>query len=145
MPEDQSPTLNAKHKKNVTAVVGDSMVKNLQGWRLSTEENHVVVKSFAGATSSDMEDYVKPVIRKETHKLIVHVGTNDLKKLPPNRVAEGIANIANQIQEDSPGTEIVISSLLARSDKPELSAKVKETNKLTLFAVRVSGNLLTIN
>ena len=77
--------LNTKHTKNVT-VVGDSMVKNLQGWRrLSTEENHVVAKSFAGATTSDMEDYVKPVIRKEPQKLILHVGTNDLKKLPPNR------------------------------------------------------------
>ena len=130
LPEDQSPTFNAKHTKNVTVVVGDSMVKNLQGWRLSTEDNHVVVKSFAGATTSDMEDYVKPVIRKEPQKLILHVGTNDLKKLPPNRIAEGIANIATQIQEDSPGTEIVISSLLPRSDKPELSAKVKETNKL---------------
>ena len=114
----------------MTVVVGDSMVKNLQGWRLSTEENHVVVKSFAGATTSDMENYVKPVIRKEPQKLILHVGTNDLKKLPPNRVAEGIANIATQIQEDSSGTEIVISSLLPGSDKPELSAKVKETNKL---------------
>ena len=37
LPEDQSPTFNAKHTKNVTVVVGDSMVKNLQGWRLSTE------------------------------------------------------------------------------------------------------------
>lgn len=128
LPEDQSFTYN--HAKNVTVVVGDSMVKNLQGWRLSTEENHVVVKSFAGATTSDMEDYVKPVIRKEPQKLILHVGTNDLKKLSPNRVAEGIANIATQIQEDSPRTEIVISSLLTRSDKPELSAKVNETNKL---------------
>jgi lysophospholipase L1-like esterase len=87
-PEDQSPTFNAKHTKNVTVVVGDSMVKNLQGWRLSTEDNHVVVKSFAVATTSDMEDYVKPVIRKEPQKLILHVGTNDLKKLPPNRIAE---------------------------------------------------------
>ena len=130
LPEDQSPTFNAKHTKNVTVVVGDSMVKNLQGWRLSIEENHVVVKSFTGATTSDMEDYVKPVIRKKPQKLILHVGTNDLKKLPPNRVAEGIANIATQIQEDSAGTEIVISSLLPRSDKPELSAKVNETNKL---------------
>ena len=50
--------------------------------------------------------------------------------LVSNMEAEGIANIATQIQEDSPGTEIVISSLLPRSDKPELSAKVKETNKL---------------
>jgi hypothetical protein len=31
LPEDQSPTFNAKHTKNVTVVVGDSMVKNLQG------------------------------------------------------------------------------------------------------------------
>ncbi|CAB4024569.1 gag-pol poly, partial [Paramuricea clavata] len=130
LPEDQSPTINAKHTKNVTVVVRDSMVRNLQGWRLYTEENHVVVKTFAGAKTSDMEDYVKPVIRKEPQKLILHVGTNDLKKSPPNRVAEGIANIATQIQEDSSGTEIVISSLLPRSDKPELSAKVNETNKL---------------
>ena len=148
LPEDQSFTYNAKHAKNVTAVVGDSMVKNLQGWRLSTEENHVVVKSFAGATTSDMEDYVKPVIGKEPQKLILHVGTNDLKKLPPNRVAEGIANIATQIQEHFPRTEIVISSLLTRSGKPELSAKVNETNKLInaiCCTVKVSGNLLTIN
>ncbi|CAB4017980.1 Scavenger receptor cysteine-rich type 1 M130 [Paramuricea clavata] len=106
------------------------MVKNLQGWRLSTEKNHVVVKGFVGATTSDMEDYVKPVIRKEPQKLILLVGTNVLKKTTPNRVAEGIANIATRIQEDSPGTEIVLSSLLPRSDKPELSAKVSETNKI---------------
>ena len=58
------------------------------------------------------------------------VGTNGLKKSTPNRVAEGIENIATQIQEDSPRTETVIPSLLPRSDKPELSAKVNETNKL---------------
>jgi hypothetical protein len=66
------------------------MVKNLQGWRLSTEENHVVVKSFAGATTSDMEDYVKPVIRRATKTNPTRRYINDLKKLPPNRVAGGI-------------------------------------------------------
>jgi hypothetical protein len=36
-------------KKKVTAVLGDSIIKNLQDWRLSDDNNHVVVKSFAGA------------------------------------------------------------------------------------------------
>ena len=105
------------------------MIKSLQGWRLSNTENHVVIRSFGGATTSDMEDYIKPVIRKEPEKVILHVGTNDLKTLSPNRVAEGIASIATQIQQNSPKTEVVISGLLTRTDKSDLSAKVNDTNK----------------
>ena len=90
--------------------------------RLSSTENHVVVRSFGGATTSDMEDYIKPVIRKEPEKVILHVGINDLKTLSPNRVVEGIANIATQIQQDSLRTEVVISGLPTRADKSDLSA-----------------------
>lgn len=61
---------------------------------------------------------------------LLHVGTNELKKLSPNRVAERIVNIATQIQGDSPRTEVVISGLLTRPDKLDLSVKVNETNKL---------------
>jgi lysophospholipase L1-like esterase len=67
---------------------------------------------------------------KEPNKVILHVGTNDLKHLSAKRVAEGIANPATQIEEDSPATSIVISSILPRSDKSELSAKATEANKL---------------
>ena len=117
--------------KNVTVVAGDSIVQNLQGWRLSNTDNHVVVKSFSGANITDMEDYLKPILRKEPNKVILHVGTNDLKHLSAKRVAEGIANLATQIEEDSPATSIVISSILPRSDNSELSAKATEANKLT--------------
>ncbi|CAB4018992.1 Hypothetical predicted protein, partial [Paramuricea clavata] len=48
--------------KNVTVVAGDSIVQNLQGWRLSNTDNHVVVKSFSGANITDMEDYLKPIL-----------------------------------------------------------------------------------
>ncbi len=44
----------AKSDKKVTVIAGDSIVKHLHGWRLSDTNNHVVVKSFAGAT---IEDY----------------------------------------------------------------------------------------
>ena len=30
----------------------------LKGWRLSDSNNHVVIKSFSGATLTDMEDYL---------------------------------------------------------------------------------------
>ena len=89
------------------------------------------VKSFSGATVNDMEDYLKPVLRKEPNKIILHVGTNDLKSVPANRVAEGIANLVTQIKEESPATSIVISSILPRSDNADLSAKALEVNRLT--------------
>ncbi len=71
----------AKSDKKVTVIAGDSIVKHLHGWRLSDTNNHVVVKSFAGATIEDMGDYLKPVIHKEPESIILHVDTNDLKSL----------------------------------------------------------------
>ena len=66
---------NSFTKKPVTVIVGDSMVKNVRGWELSNPIKKVIVKSFSGATTEDMEDYLKPVLRKEPGNLILHVGT----------------------------------------------------------------------
>ena len=69
----------------------------MQGLRLSDSNNYVVVKSFGGANISDMEDYLKPIIRKEPANLILHVGTNDLhKSLTTHQIAEGIVNLGIQ-------------------------------------------------
>ena len=102
----------------VTVIAGDSIIKHLQGWRLSDTDNHVVVKSFSGSTIEDMEDYLKPVIRKEPESIVLHIGTNDLNKLSPKQVADSITNLGIQINEESPNTAIVISSILLRTDKP---------------------------
>ena len=107
----------SKFKKKVTVIAGDSIIKHLQGWRLSDTNNHVVVKSFSGATIEDMEDYLKPVIRKEPESIVLHIGTNDLNKLSPKQVADSITNLGIQINEESPKTTIVISSILLRTDK----------------------------
>ena len=84
------------------------------GWRLSDDNNHVVVKSFAGANCSDMEDYMKPVARKEPENTIVlHVETNDLNKsASSDQIAQGIINLGIQINQDSPQTSITISEIL---------------------------------
>ena len=76
-------------RKPITVICGDSIVKNVRGWELSGAANKVVVKSSSGATTSDMEDYLKPIIRKEPENVILHVGTNDLKSAQsPQQVAE---------------------------------------------------------
>ena len=58
-----------------------------------------------------MEDYLRSVIREEPHKIILHVGTNDINRQPAGRVAQEIANIGTQIAQDSPATSIAISSM----------------------------------
>ena len=60
-----SPKSSQSPSKKVTVVAGDSILKHVEGWRLSNTSNHVVVKSFSGATTSDMEDYLRPVLRKK--------------------------------------------------------------------------------
>ena len=40
--------------KFVTAIVGDSMIKDVYCWELSDTEEKVVVKHFSGSTTEDM-------------------------------------------------------------------------------------------
>ena len=78
----------------MTVIVGDSMVKNVRGWDISNQKDKVIVKSFSGATTEDMEDYLKPILRKEPENLILHVGTNDLKVTEPAHLSNSIESLA---------------------------------------------------
>ena len=108
--DNQSPSLS----KKVTVIAGDSILKHLEGWRLSNSSTRIVVESFSGATTSDMEDYLKPILRKEPNKIILHAGTNDITHLTAQRVAEGVLNLG-MVNQDSPTTELVISGILPRT------------------------------
>ena len=48
------------------------------------------VKYFPGATTEDMEDFIKPILRKELDNIIIHVGANDVKAQEPRLTAKGI-------------------------------------------------------
>ena len=85
------------------------------------------------------EDFLKPVIRKEPNSIILHVGTNDVEHHTAKRVAEGVLNLATQVTQDSPSTEVVISAILPRTDKPNLMAKVKEANRI-MYSFCVANN-----
>lgn len=117
--------------KRLVFVAGDSIIQHVHGWELSDSQTHVAVKSFSGAKTEDMEDYLKPLIRKEPDELIIHIGTNNIKgNETPRMVAEHVVNLGLQIQQNSPKTKVTVSELTVRKDKPEILNKIKDTNTL---------------
>ena len=58
------------------------MLKHLNDWEMSKKKVQsdckIFVKHFSGATTNCMEDYIKPSLRKDPNRIILHVGTNDL-------------------------------------------------------------------
>ena len=64
--------------RSVTAVVGDSIVKKVQGWELSTKDDLFVARSFPGAKTYYTESYIKPTLENKPECIIIHCGTNDM-------------------------------------------------------------------
>ena len=71
---------NAKESNPTNVVIaGDSIIKHINAHKLSKADTKVWVTSFPGCTTLDMDDYIKPILRRKPDKLILHVGTNSLK------------------------------------------------------------------
>ena len=118
---------NEHARKPVTVIAGDSIIQHIRGWSIS-RSNQVVVKSFPGATTEDIEDFVKPLLRKKPDNVFLHIGTNDLNTQEPRLTVEGIVNLALQIEGDAPETNLAISGLIARADDKDV--KVSSVNKI---------------
>ena len=117
--------------KQTTFIAGDSLLKNLQGWKLSRGHS-VKVHTFPGCTTSDMFDYVKPLLRKQPSEIYLHVGTNSISQphQTARSTAEEIVDLASYIEKESPSTELIISGLVTRTDVEGLPAKITEANKI---------------
>ena len=128
-----SSSKSTRQGKEMVVIAGDSIVKNIIGPKMSADypDHYYIVKPFPGATVSDMEDFIKPLTRRSPDKMILHVGTNDLRNNSSSKIiADSIVNIVTQIKEDSPGTAVGISAILVRNDNNELAAKATQTNNI---------------
>ena len=73
-------------RTNTTLIVGDSIISGIDQQRLSVKVGIVKVRSFLGATISDMYDYIKPLLKKAPYIVTLSVGTNDA----PNSTSRAI-------------------------------------------------------
>ena len=110
---------HVNRKAATTVIIGDSMVKNVQSWRMRkslSNTEKVYVKSFPGATTDDMSFYSVPTSRKRPNRIILHTGVNDLNNENDNeKVAEDILTLAESIKSDE--SQIFISGLIKTADK----------------------------
>ena len=83
-------------EKKTVVILGDSIVKNVQGWKLpNNSSSKSLVKAFPGAKVDDMLHYVKPMLIHHPDEIIIHVGTNDVKHSSPKTIAEHITDLVN--------------------------------------------------
>ena len=145
--KDKSRNKKRNKASTSTVIIGDSMIKHLDSRRLQRsikgEESKVFAETYRGAKISAIKHHIKPCLDKKPTQVILHVGTNDLPEKHPSKIVDGIAEICDIIQTDSPTTEIVISEVILRTDRAEYKQKIGETNTL-LASFCESRNLYII-
>ena len=116
-------------KKESVVILGDSIVKNIIGPKLSSQDANVKVLPFSGAKAGDMSDYASPTLKTKPDSIILHVGTNNLKsKDSPDRIQTKVSELAKEIKSKCPQTKLAISSIIKRDDDKSLNSKIDKLN-----------------
>jgi len=84
------------------------------------------VRNHPGATTEDLIDHIKPILRKNPDVIIVHGGTNDCTN--NTDTIKNIVSINKLITKSNTHTKLVMSKIITRKDKVGLEKKVKEVN-----------------
>ena len=87
---------------DTTIIIGDSIIKGLRNDLLSrATKRRVTVRSFPGASSSDMKHYLQPSLQLGPREIILHAGTNDVRDSSPRTVAEKLVDLAKLVPSTS--------------------------------------------
>ena len=102
------------------------MIKHTNGWEIAKKlkpEYKVFVRTFPGATTLCMTDYMKSSILAKPNHFILHVWTNMNSNRPPDEIAKTIIDLASELNYKKP--DVSISSIIKRA---ELNKKGSEVN-----------------
>ena len=124
-PPSQNPT-NPPKSKTTVFIVGDSMIKKVDGYLLKNSLKHqylVKTRPFSTAKTIDMYDYIERDFKSEI--FVLHVGTNDLPlNKSPKKISEEIITLAESMKTEN--NKIIVSSIVCRADS--FREKVDEVN-----------------
>ena len=117
------------------------MTKDIYSWELSDREEKVFVKHFRWATTEDMKSYSQPPLKRDSDRVITHVGTNDLRSSQdPETIAKNIIDIVKS--STTKKNEILVSSIVPRRDN--LNGKGRPVNNI-LQKLSVENNFAYVN
>ena len=94
---------------------------------LLAPRNNVKVRSFPGATISDMRDYMRPLLRKKPSRILIHVGTNDAPNSDAQEIVSNLISLKNFVTSEL-DIPVIISSPVNRYDNENLSNTIRNVN-----------------
>ena len=109
-PEAHQP----KVKKNIV-VIGDSIIKNVNGKDVSRHDS-VKIRPHPGASTEDLINHIKPAISKNPVIVLIHTGTNDLQNnCNIVKKAKKLVSAVKEIDKDN-SVKIYFFSIINRED-----------------------------
>ena len=100
-----------RKKLPVTVIIGDSIVKEVKGWKLSDKKNKVLVKHFSGAKTKYIQSYIIPTLKQNLETVISHFGTKDLKSdSSSEEIPREIINLTTSCKNQT--NKLILSSII---------------------------------
>ena len=111
-----SKAVDVKWPKGTVAIVGDSIMSGIREELLKTDKHNVKVRFFRGGTIEDMEDNIKPVLKREPDYIILHVGTNNATNSTARDILDKLLQLKSKIINARKSCKVIISQPTLRSD-----------------------------
>ena len=139
--QKSNKTAKPKHR---TIVCGDSMVKNVDSWKLKPKchkNEEIVIKSFPGATVKDMQSYIEPSVDRKPDTIILHCGTNDLrfKDKTEVQISGEIIEVAKLIQSNEIDVKMKFGGLRVQPPENFLRATPIFLSETPIFSQKSSS------
>ena len=106
-------------------------------------DNSNRISVISGAKVEDMSHYIKPTLAHSPYNVILHIGTNNLKKDSPDIVCNKIETLGEAIQKERPNTKLALSEITPRHDFKDASNAREQVNE-KLEAICVAKKLSLI-
>ena len=130
-----------KWSKNTTLIAGDSIKSGIEERRISRQWRKVKVKSFPGAITDDIYDYIKPQLRKCSKNIILNIGTNNTVNEISRTVLDKLLSLKAFVEKTLPDCNVCISNLTLRTDNAKASITVNNLNEhLSTLQLDIIGN-----
>ena len=130
MPSNDEPTLTTNITDDntpVLLVVSDSMLKNIKPELGADTDNHLAC--FPGAKIQQIAMKATQLCaQRKVETVVIHAGINNVESDSYHSITKDITEGINNIHKNSPSTNIVLSSLVHRLDKPWLNFRIDAIN-----------------
>ena len=118
-----------KWSKNTTLIAGNSIISGIEEERISRQWRKGKVKSFPGAITDDMYDYIEPQLRKCSKNIILNIGTNNTVNEISMTVLDKLLSWKAFVKKTLPDCNVCISKLALRTDNAKASLTVNNLNE----------------